>query len=490
MTNRALFIAILAANVPLAGSFAEAQTVRTAVPGRAASPVMPVAPGAGGVSGAGMSLSVLKSMDLRLAAPSLQAVPSLTPVVQAAPIVSALPSAVLLAAPAAAPGAPLTPAQAASAQSERLEAFSQAAAPIITTAQDAKSGSETSKDAAARLLEPSLPAPADDAAVPASVPAGPAKAAPVKLRGAPLLKNVAFAPEVTAAQQALFTETLTRRKAGWTRGLAAVGVKLDGPSAPKFTVRAAKELAKGAKVEFTVDWKQSETKLGAFKAVVTVKNAAPELRRLSAPEPAKELQIRVRFKKSVLADVGGINVEAKVTDADIEAYLESRGLRLLMKGWDGYYTVSVTGNAQADAVAREISGAGIVLYATPVTFSVPEANQVQIVFKKSTVRNFGGLNAEVAVDETEIGSLLREKGLRVLAIDRDGLYTVGAEGLSAASMAGLLQGESGVFYAKPVKFDPPAASQLIISLRKTTIASFGGISVENAVSEDDVSSLL
>ncbi|MCX5795248.1 MAG: hypothetical protein NTY77_07140 [Elusimicrobia bacterium] len=491
--NRALFIAVLAANLP--SGAAAAQVVRTAAPAATASPIMPVLPGAGGLSATGLSLS-LQSADLRLAAPSLQAVPILAPAVQAAPALSALPSAAPLAAsivPAsliAQPGESLTPAQAVAAQSQRLETFTQAAAPILAKTQDAKSGAETSKDAAAQLLDPSFKAPADDAATPVTAPAGPAKAAPVKLRGAPLLKNVAFSPEVSAQHQSLLIETLTRRKAGWTRGLAAMGVKLDGPTAPVITVRAARDIAKGAKVEYTFDWMQSETHVGSFKAYVTVKNLNPELRRGVAPEPAKEKQIRMRFKKTVLADVGGIKVESQVTPTDIEAYLESKGLRLLSKGWDGYYTVSVTGQDQADAVADALSGKGIVLYATPMTFTVPEANQVQIAFKESTVRPVGGLDVETSVSETEIGEFLSAHGLRVLSVDRDGLYTVGAEGLASAAAAQFLQKQRAVFYAKPVQFDPPAASMLIIEFYKSYVLSIGGLNIENSVSEDDISNLL
>jgi hypothetical protein len=346
---------------------------------------------------------------------------------------------------------PLASAPQAAAPSMKVSAVADAVAPALQALQAPDLKGEDAAYAAERAMSPVLGKTQESLPLAVAMP-DQTPAAPAKLRGSPLLQKVGFAPEVSAQHQDLLLETLTRRKAGWTRGLAAMGVKLDGPTAPVVTVRAARDMAKGAKVEYTFDWMQGETHVGSFKAYVTVKNLNPELRRGAAPEPAKERQIRMRFKKNA------------ATDADIAAYLEAKGLRLLSKGWDGYYTVSVTGQDQADALARDISGMDIVLYATPVSFSVPEASQVQIVFKKSSV------------SETEIGELLRAKGLRVLSIDRDGLYTVGAQDLQAAVMAGQLQNDAGVLYAKPVKFDPPAASMLIIQLRES--------------SEDDVAGLL
>ena len=432
-------------------------------------------------------------------APSLSASVLAAPqvVLKLAPVPILPQTPVITAAPVLTPAAPQ-----AAAPSMKVSAVADAVAPSLQALQAPDLKGEDAASAAERAMSPvlgeaqeSLPLSVSEPATgkgPSSLQAQGVLRSPegIKLRGSPLLRKVGFAPEVSAQHQNLLLETLTRRKAGWARGLAAMGVKLDGPTAPVITVRAARDTAKGAKVEYTFDWMQSETHVGSFKAYVTVKNLNPELRRGAAPEPAKERQIRMRFKKTVLAYVGGLNVESQVTDADIAAYLEAKGLRILSKGWDGYYTVAVTGQDQADSVARDISGAGIVLYATPVAFTVPEANQVRIVFKKSTVRSFGGLNVETSVSETEIGELLRAQGLRVLAIDRDGLYTVGAQDLQAAAMAGQLQNDAGVLYAKPVKFDPPAASMLIIQLREKYVVSVGGINIENAVSEDDVSSLL
>ncbi|MBI5242016.1 MAG: hypothetical protein HY926_16200 [Elusimicrobia bacterium] len=403
---------------------------------------------------------------------------TLTPVL-AAPALPALQIAPALSAAVL----PRTPLVSAAAPSMNISAVSEAVAPALQALKapelKGEAAAATAEQVMSQVLGPHAAAD-DPAEIAASKPApAPAPAKRAKPKGPPLLSQVAFADGVAQAHRDLLIETLTRRKAGWIRQLAAVGVKLAGPVAPAVAVSAARDIAKGTKVEFTVDWTQSETHLGSFKAVVNLKTLNAELRRLPAPEPPKEKQIRMRFKKTVMADADGVNVEVKVTEEDIAGFLEEKGLRLLSKGWDGTYTVSVA-----------LSGKGIVLYATPVTFTVPETDQVQIAFKKSAVRSFGGINAETSVDESEIGKLLSDRGLRVLSIDRDGAYTVGAAGLAAAPTARLLQTLPAVLYAKPVKFDPPASSQLIISLREKYVVSVGGLNIENAVSEDDVSSLL
>jgi hypothetical protein len=379
-------------------------------------------------------------------------IPSLFPTPMAAPQVALTPPEVPLLpqTPVAAEGPILTPvapeaAPQTAAPAMKVSAVADAVAPGLNALRSPDVKGEDAASAAEQIMSPVLGKTQGAASLAVSEPAQeqavPSKAAHAGLRGSPLLNRIGFSEGVPAQHQSLFQETLTRRKAGWTRQLAAMGVKLDGPLAPILTVRSSKDIAKGTKVEFTIDWNQGETHVGAFKAVVTLKNVDPDLRRLPAPEPAKERQIRIRFNKSALAP-------------DIDSYLERKGLRLLSKSWDGDYTVATTGRDQADALARDISGTGIVLSATPVSFSVPESDQVQIVFKKD--------------HEDGIGLLLRRMDLRVISIDREGLYTVGAQGLAAVETAGRLQGEAGVLYAKPVRFSPPASSQLIIQWNQTS----------------------
>jgi hypothetical protein len=378
----------------------------------------------------GLASGLGATLTPTLSAPSLSA-PLISPALAAAPV---LPQTLV----------PITAPAPQAAASMKVSAVAEAVAPAIQALQAPGLKGEGAAAAAESVMSPvigkSVQGSPSAAAAPEQTSPSAPKAASVRLRGAPVIQGLSYAAEVSAEHQALLAESLTRRKAGWTRGLAAMGLKLDGPVKPQVTVKSAREIAKGAKVEYTLEWNQGETRVGAFKAIVARKDAQPELRRGVAPEPAKEKQIRVRFKKDAPA-------------ADIEAFLESLGLRLLSKGWgDGYYRVSVTGQDQADAKARGLSRSGLVLYATPETFAVPQARQVQLVFKKDA-------------GEDRIASALAAHGLRVLSLDYYGNYTVGAEDLDAAAAARSLQAGAGVHYARPVVFDPPASSQLIVSLR-------------------------
>lgn len=420
------------------------------------------------------SVFTLSAPNADLALPTPAIAPAVAPVVAAA-------------APNLSPA--LTPAPEGTgpgAAASKLIAISQSVAPELKAIAEPSLQGEGSQAAGERVMSAvldqqvqALPgvelAPAEDGAL--SAASGSAPSAKGR-KTSPLLKKVSYSSEIPAESRSLFQETLSRRKASWIRQLGAVGVKLIGPVEPVLSVRSSKDLLKGEKVEFIVDWTQGETHIGSFKAVVTRKNLNAELRRLPAPEPPKEKQIRVRFKKTTVINVGGIRMESQVSDDYIASYLEKKGLRLLSKGWEGDYLVSVTGADKADAVSREISGTGIVLYATPAAFTAPESEQVQVMFKKTSV------------SEDEIGGLLAEQGLAVLKLDRDGTYTVGAEGISPLAVARALSQQPGVLYAKPAKFDPSDASQLIIKLRESYIVSTGGLDIENAVSEDDLSALL
>jgi hypothetical protein len=378
----------------------------------------------------------------------------------AAPVPAQIPLSRIAFAAASVP-TPAGIAAAASAPSAKISAAAGAIAPDLKALQAPDLKGEDAAAAGERIMASVLGKTPGSAPLAVFEPAAasPLKARPSKSRATPILTQVEYAEGVSEQLRILFQQTLTSRKPSWTRQLPAMGVKLEGRSAPVVTVRSAAVVAKGTAVDFTVEWNQGETHVGAFRTFVALLKPTPLLRRLPVPEPDKERQIRMVFKKTVVAD----GIETAVADASIASYLESKGLRLLSKDWEGRYNVSVTGQDKAGAVAREITGNGIVLYATPVSLSVPEANQIQIAFKEKS--------------RDAIGALLREKGLSVLSIDRSGLYTVGAEGLAAADTAARLQAAAEVLYAKPVEFDPPVSSQMIVSLRET------------AVSEDDVSAL-
>ena len=180
---------------------------------------------------------------------------------------------------------------------------------------------------------------------------------------------------------------------------------------------------------------------------------------ISAGEmPPTRKQILVRFKKTA-------------TPEKIEAYLKSKGLRLVKPikiedhGWSvSIFTppeydddsdvsrVTLIGKGTAADVARRINGKGIVLSAIPAGSSIPQTRQITVVFKQSAHRK-------------GIATLLRRHGLQVLSVDHN-FYTVGALRIDVAAKARRLQAAPAVLFASPVKFNPPVSSQLIITLKE------------------------
>lgn len=331
-----------------------------------------------------------------------------------------LPALPSLPSPAAAPAlvAPQAPAAAAS---ESLSVISQAIAPDLARASDARQSGEASSGSAERVMAALLgptrkPTAAVNAATPAAAPG----------RKAPLVSDVVFAPSVTPEQQARFTESLTRRKAGWSRGLAQVGIKLAGPVAPQLSVREVKEVLRGGvltETVYTVDWSQGRTHLGSFRAAVAAKDPAPKIRSLGAPAAAPEQRLRIRFR-------------AEVTPAEIEAFLEEHQLRSLGRSYKNEVAAAVTGEDKADEVSRALSARGIVLYATDDAFKPADARQLTVRFKRGA-------------DDAEIQQVLRDNGLRVLSIGYDGEYVLGVEEGSGGAAAARLSATGPVFWASP-----------------------------------------
>lgn len=465
----------LALILPLPSS---AQTVS----GRVAAPIVGV-PALPGVS-----------LTSPLVSPSLHLSPVLTPsfLPSALPVLQPAPAVAQPKALAVVNAAPLSIPAAVSREAVRLEGFTQAIAPDIQAVKEGSLSNDSARGAGERIFSPfqARPQASEAAPVEGALFAAP-RASGLSKRSQPLIAGVSYAEGVSAEHQALLAETLSRRKAGWTRELARMGLKLEGPGAPAVTVRSAAANKAGDRVIFTVDWKQSETNLGSFKAVIALKTLQPALSRLPDPPAAEEKQLTLRFRKTMVVNAGGLNVEAQVTAQDIEKFLEEHGLRVLTKGWDGIYKVAVTGAAEADKVARELSGQGLVVYATPVKTAIPEERRLQVVFKKKTVVSFGGLNVETGVNEGDIGALLRELGLRVLSAERDGAWTVGVEeGRTAAQAAASLETAGIVLYATPLKLDIPWQRQLVLTLHEKVVLNAGGIRIEASVSEDDLAGLL
>ncbi|MDD5657435.1 MAG: hypothetical protein PHF00_09310, partial [Elusimicrobia bacterium] len=406
------------------------------------------------------------------------ALPALNPVSRLAPA-SGLASAAP--APAAAPTLSAAPA---AAPFENLGRLAEGLRPELEALQSQEVQGEAARGLAESLMAPVLGrgAPAAETEVVPSLPE--------RTAYKPLVSQVAFSEDVPAARRDLLLQSLSRRKAGWKRGLANMGLDLGFSAAPVMSARSAKDV-KGGKTAFVVEWRQGELRVGVFKAYVSAKNLDPQFYRLAAPEPPKERQLKIRFVKSIVLPGSPLGVEQNVSESDIAAFLETAGLRLLRKSWDGYYQVAVTGNARPEEVARKLSGRSLVLYATPELFSVPAANQVRIAFKKSTARLVAeGVWQDTYLKDSEIGELLARFGLRVLSVDRGGIYTAGAEGLRAQAAARALQLKAEVLYAAPVEFAPAWTSQLIVKFRESYVFDAGGIYAKSAVSEDNVASVL
>ena len=343
----------------------------------------------------------------------------------------------------AAPGAEAVPAL--TAESGRLAELSAAEAPALSAIAEPSASPAAAKEAAARLMDAMIAAPARDISV-AEAPASPA--------------GVSFDEAVSAPHRAILSESMGRRRTPWRRGLEAVGVDLLSPIPPAYQVREAREFgAKGSApakdVSFRVEWSQGETHVGAFSARVRLKDMAPTLRELPPPPVPEEKRLVVRFL-------------AGVSHEQIKAFLEERRLRLLGKGYDGIYHVSVTGADEAASVARELTGAGLVYYATPSRLPAAEKDQVNIVFKKrAQFAHVPGLPIESPVGEGDIALVLRQEGLTVLPSRREGVWRVaGARGVSAETVAKRLEGWRIVLYAAPVLAEAPENRQIVLEFRQ------------------------
>ena len=384
----------------------------------------------------------IEAVSLPVAQPQLAA---LAQAAAAARAVS-LPTLPALALPAPTLAAPLAPTvglplaaapqvEAAFARgSARIAALADAAAPHIAQALSGAGTDESSEQAAERMLSPL-------AAAAAATPA--ARSAPAPRVGAPAVRGVVFDASVSPEHRSLLEESLRRRKAGWFRGLAAAGVRLDGPAPPAITVRSAQASRPGAakpSVSFIVDWSRGETDIGSFKAVIPLKNVEPAIYRMPAPPAPEERQIVVRFREGT-------------PEAEIARWMEANRLRPLGRGWDGTVRAAVTGSADAERFAGEVSGAGIVLYARAAKLEAAEGDRIVVAF------------VDGAAEDT-IARALKDNGLRVLELKDGRFHAVPAHGTSAVQAAARLGSAPGVLYAAPLKTNIPESRQAVVRLRE------------------------
>ncbi|HBL17085.1 MAG TPA: hypothetical protein DD417_10150 [Elusimicrobia bacterium] len=399
-----------------------------------------------------------------------------------------LPSPVAYQAAALAPaaGGLKTPAE----QSLRLNAVFESIVPALNALKDPSLDSSGAKAAGQMLMNKLL----DTSEPGASAVPGVYAAAPPSGKGSrsqSMVSQVSYAEGVSTRQREFFDETLSRRKAGWNRGFAQMGVKLQGRVKPVLSVKAAEDripkMAAASEVRYIVEWSQGETRLGAFKVTIRLKDMKLVFSRLSAPPAAEDKQIRIRLRGTVIAEAFPIEVE--VTPAMIEEFFEAHGLRVLGNPEKATWLVAVTGEARADAVARELSGQGLALYATPVKGDIPESSQLWAMFKKKTVEDTGVV--ETSVNEGAISKTLREAGLRVLETERNGTWKLGAyDGVPAEAAAAKLASSGLVLYAVPLRFEAAQDRQVVVEFKTKVLVDLSGVKVEASVSEDDIARVL
>ena len=387
-----------------------------------------------------------QNLRATLAAPAL-------PVVRVAPVLPV--AAPTLAAPTLSLSAPvlapafaaprLTPVAAAAAAPIAVPAAAQAqahAAPALE-ALAAPAPSAASAHAAGITLEDALTGRRSYGAVFAA-PAAPVNGALPTARSAPAVSGVSYARGIEKRHKDYLNESLRRRKAGWFRGLARMGVTLEGPTAPKLKVTAAKDrsskvMAVVTAVEYTVSWTQGPMKSGSFRVVVPMKDPEPELSRLAAPAIPAEKQVVLRVKSGT-------------PEAEARAFFEAQGLRVVNRSYDGLWTVAVTGRQGAAAAARRLSGKGFVIHAAAKNAVFAEADQVLV-------------SAKAGITEDALAALFSRHGLVVIEKRRDGLWrAAAAKGKSAKTLSALGQ-DDAVFFARPLVLEAPETRMAVVTLR-------------------------
>lgn len=326
--------------------------------------------------------------------------------------------------------------------------LSESIAPEIRTIQDASQGLDAADGAGKLLMDKVLRV--ESFAAPAKIPA--VRRAP---RGKPAVRSVSFAESITASQQKAFKQSMIRRKAGWLRGLDQVGISLPGSVEPELFVRDAKdrqldEQGSPRQIDYTVHWRQGETRVGAFHVRIRLEDGVPMISRLPAPPAPVEKQITLRFLKTA-------------SEAEIMRHLESRRLRFLGRSWDGIYTAATTGSDAADAMAKELSNDGMILYAAPTQLEVPSAGRLSIVFKSKT--RGAADEQESPVSETMIAEFLKANKLRVLSA-KDGRWVVSAlSGMPAVELRSALTGRNLIHYALPESITVAENRQAVLRLK-------------------------
>jgi len=210
---------------------------------------------------------------------------------------------------------------------------------------------------------------------------------------------------------------------------------------------------------------------------------------MAAPEPPKERQLRVRSRKTTTADVRAAARERARSRKRTSPLSRAEGPAPAVQGLGG----RIHGLRHRRRPGRRssfprIAGKGIVLYATRWPSRVPESSQVQVVFKKAQC----AISAPAGRDRGERGRdrarSSRERTVRAQGRPRRRLHR-GRPGRRAGGGLPVPRRAARRPLRPACAFRPPADSQLIISWRRAT-SSQRAASRRDAVTEDDISSLL
>lgn len=250
---------------------------------------------------------------------------------------------------------------------------------------------------------------------------------------------VAFEEGVPADLRAALTDSLNRRKTGWSRGLLGRGLAADGP-VPTLSAREARPRRDA--VDYTLDWTQGDLRAGAVTVRVRRSDLTPTRfeSAFARPAPASR-QMLVRFLDSA-------------APGEIESLLSAHRLRPVTRLSAGEMRVVVLDEAKTPAsVSAAIAAAPVVLYSRPMEFAAPASRRLTVFLK-------------TGAPQDRVAALLRRHGLKVIGA-KDLVWELAASrsGDNGARAAERLSRSRIVRYAAAESFEPAESRQAMIRLR-------------------------
>ena len=156
-------------------------------------------------------------------------------------------------------------------------------------------------------------------------------------------------------------------------------------------------------------------KEGAFRSLLgRAKGSASAAKQDIARFLGQGKQLLIRFKETTVIDLGGMLIEATVTEENILEELERVGMRVLSVAPGRVYRVLFDSRKGDAAVwTAQMEAHPYVLYAAPFGASAPVWNQLTLTFRESVIVR-GDISFESSVREDDMAEILRKHGLTVL----------------------------------------------------------------------------